>query len=804
MLPRATHEPARDNRIYLSLVTGLSTTAHNRLDVVGAREISTKTSETGAQDQKPPVNSTSIDWLTENKLDVERPGEGSLESLDKERPIKGSLGSSSKDISFSARRFDSIRKEHEPKQLPVAPTTQGLQPRQWKPSEDFGARRARSLALRNRRDYSEGGLPGLSKLPNIGSSTSADIEPSVDITSVDYLLYYGRKTLIAYLQNFGRVQVPKRRLQEPPFEVIYSFIPAWVPSSVYESYEQYIEASEKVTSARKQVNQARKQINEAEEQGDEVQKWFSQIEKNHNEAQYNEAQALKQYNEAKKQENEARKHRLFEFGRCIQHWLYTSDPTLDRSIREYQRKVTSPRFRPGSVPTERKLRAARFRYLVKSNEVVTNVFGLAPDQKKALDLYSGLWAAETAAFKRDTQPTIQDIQRAIDEAGYSFRSTQLALSKLPDHKVGKDQRSISQEVEDSIVVQAQYPKGDSSFNQFEQLLTGILELTYSVESNSKPDTMRLRPQQSIRVDANQEAEASTGYKQGTLVTPHDLEQQGHAALYRMSREPPRRKSWLSAATALKKASDKTTKTSQPPAPNQQPGGSRQFHTSANMELHKDAVVQPSKQSGGIPAPSHQYIRIATHPSHKSTTSPTLQPILIVLDLNGTLLFRSKTSSIRLRPYAEHLIHYLLSNFTVMIWSSARPHNVEKMCSKLFSPSDLTKLKGIWGRDRFGLTESDYNNRVQCYKRLTTVWDDNTINPPNQKFWNQENTILIDDSAIKAASEPYNILQIPEYVGQDEHPDTLKRVAEYLDLVKMQTNVCSYMRGNPFELGKNYA
>lgn len=217
---------------------------------------------------------------------------------------------------------------------------------------------------------------------------------------------------------------------------------------------------------------------------------------------------------------------------------------------------------------------------------------------------------------------------------------------------------------------------------------------------------------------------------------------------------------------------------------------------------RDPIVPPSIESGGVPEPRDYYLAGSLVPS---LTALTLQPILIVIDLNGTILHRpkrSQSSNFIERPFTPHFMHYVLCNFKVVIWSSARPENVNKMVHKLLPGEQRTQLVAVWGRDRMGLSMADYSKRVQVYKRLERVWDDENIqlSHSHQRRWDQTNTILIDDSFEKARSEPYNLIPVPEFDGSPEDPNILRKLAEYLDLVKMQTNVSAFIRQNPFRLG----
>ncbi|KAK0739685.1 HAD-like domain-containing protein [Apiosordaria backusii] len=213
---------------------------------------------------------------------------------------------------------------------------------------------------------------------------------------------------------------------------------------------------------------------------------------------------------------------------------------------------------------------------------------------------------------------------------------------------------------------------------------------------------------------------------------------------------------------------------------------------------------PSLESGGIPNPSPAYL---TRASFLPLPSPQPRSLLVVIDLNGTLLHRPSSRRSQhyiLRPHAKQFLSYCIDTFSVVIWSSARPENVNKMCDTILTADQKQKVIAIWGRDKFGLTEKDYGKKVQVYKRLTKLWDNPAINP--QGAWDQGNTVLIDDSVEKARSEPYNAVTIPEFLG-DVTPEekggrewvVLPAVHEYLNKLAMCIDVSTYIRQDPFRM-----
>ncbi|RMJ24612.1 NIF domain protein [Aspergillus sp. HF37] len=256
----------------------------------------------------------------------------------------------------------------------------------------------------------------------------------------------------------------------------------------------------------------------------------------------------------------------------------------------------------------------------------------------------------------------------------------------------------------------------------------------------------------------------------------------------------------------------------------------------------DHGSRPRSKSPGRPTASEQYLTQASLPPKQL---PTPQPLLVILDLNGTLIYRKSrkfppafTKRANLTPFLDTL----LKKYKVMIWSSSQPHTVKAICQQLFPPDKRRALVVEWGRDMLGLSRSQYEAKTQVYKKLETVWASNAVqasyprkqpdnnrnnsinaeaehgNPPTKKKrrkrknkekkeqpqtgahaqaemqslplpppghrWDQTNTILLDDSNLKALSEPWNILEIPEFTlpptpGVDEaaiFPDVLRRLA----------------------------
>lgn len=229
----------------------------------------------------------------------------------------------------------------------------------------------------------------------------------------------------------------------------------------------------------------------------------------------------------------------------------------------------------------------------------------------------------------------------------------------------------------------------------------------------------------------------------------------------------------------------------------------------NQDGARDPRVAPSASSGGIPDPTPLYLAQSFAPP---STLPRPRRILVILDLNGTLLYRPTrrmpTKFVE-RPHARPFLGYCLDTFYLAVWSSARPENVRRMLDQILTEEQRRRCVVIWGRDRFGLSANDYNTRVQCYKRLTTLWNDAKVQASHPHAasggrWDQSNTVLVDDSLEKGRSEPHNILTIPEFTGiQSDRVDVLPQVHDYLNLLCYQADISRYMRETPFKLDPSY-
>jgi hypothetical protein len=126
---------------------------------------------------------------------------------------------------------------------------------------------------------------------------------------------------------------------------------------------------------------------------------------------------------------------------------------------------------------------------------------------------------------------------------------------------------------------------------------------------------------------------------------------------------------------------------------------------------------------------------------------------------------------KVRPGIHKLFDYLFEHHVVMIFTSMHHTNAAAIVDKLFTPYQRKRLAGFWARDKLGLTPEQLHVKTQTYKNLNPIWLDKAIQSTHPKDegrwgWDQGNTVLIDDSHLKAVSHPHNLLLVPEFSKED--------------------------------------
>lgn len=207
-----------------------------------------------------------------------------------------------------------------------------------------------------------------------------------------------------------------------------------------------------------------------------------------------------------------------------------------------------------------------------------------------------------------------------------------------------------------------------------------------------------------------------------------------------------------------------------------------------------------------PTPDYQHF---IKQGHLPLSAP--RPLLVILDLNGVLVYRKKQARATERTDLEPFLTYLFKNHHVMIWSSGMPENVQKICQRFLTPPQSRSLIAIWARDTLRLPPALFREHIQVYKQLSWIWESAALQAKAALptalceeavgLYSQSNTVLIDDSVEKAIAEPCNLLPVEEFVGQAESVEggkgVLMRVIDYLERLRWVSDVSAYMYEHPF-------
>jgi hypothetical protein len=142
-------------------------------------------------------------------------------------------------------------------------------------------------------------------------------------------------------------------------------------------------------------------------------------------------------------------------------------------------------------------------------------------------------------------------------------------------------------------------------------------------------------------------------------------------------------------------------------------------------------------------------------------------------------------------------------------------NVKAMINAITTHEQRSQVVAAWARDTLGLTPQEYSQKVVTLKDLRKIFQDEEIGKMGEEKWDTSNTILLDDSVIKASYQPYNHVCLPEYSVKwtldkdglykalDESDDALWQVAGYLNELRYQGHVARFIKQTPFRLGDGW-
>ncbi|KAF8063610.1 phosphoprotein phosphatase [Lyophyllum atratum] len=276
-----------------------------------------------------------------------------------------------------------------------------------------------------------------------------------------------------------------------------------------------------------------------------------------------------------------------------------------------------------------------------------------------------------------------------------------------------------------------------------------------------------------------------------------------------------------------------------------PSSSPIRHAPHDLYPRDDRRPSPPPPPAVPTSPTPEYISESQKPSTQLPT-PSAARKLLILDLNGTLVYRSPHTrrqfrpprrpphshnnnnnhsrpefspsspayedpealrplrTVHARPYMASFRGYLFHPRTrawldTMVWSSAQPHSVADMVSKCFSTRS-DELVAVWARDTLGLEEKDYHRKTQTTKDLTRPWAKLSLTPSTTTTRSGETpqahsahtTLLLDDSPRKAYLQPWNHLCIREYSGALRTSDLqVRRREREVDYTATTTTALTY-------------
>ena len=166
-------------------------------------------------------------------------------------------------------------------------------------------------------------------------------------------------------------------------------------------------------------------------------------------------------------------------------------------------------------------------------------------------------------------------------------------------------------------------------------------------------------------------------------------------------------------------------------------------------------------------------------------------ILVVLDLNGTILHRIKKSSkqtktfiatgepdfevprnkVYMRPLVAEFFAFLSCRFHVAVWTSAMTHNSTLLVEKMKSDFGAPDFRFIWSQDKCKI--------IPSYKKPKFRKELEKIQLEFSEF-DLSNTVLVDDSFEKWQDTPLNGIPIRTFdISVNIRDRELEYTMEYL-------------------------
>lgn len=191
--------------------------------------------------------------------------------------------------------------------------------------------------------------------------------------------------------------------------------------------------------------------------------------------------------------------------------------------------------------------------------------------------------------------------------------------------------------------------------------------------------------------------------------------------------------------------------------------------------------------------------------------------LLILDINGILAdivsppprgYKADTKiagrAVFARPFCFDFLSFCLERFNVAIWSSRSRKIIDRLINHLMG--DM-KHKLIFCWDLSHCTKSNFKtlenkHKDLVFKELRKVWESHGPDYPWEKgYFNESNTVLLDDSPYKALLNPPHTAVFPySYDFKDRADIALGprgNVRAYLEELAVADNVQKHIEQHPF-------
>ena len=174
-------------------------------------------------------------------------------------------------------------------------------------------------------------------------------------------------------------------------------------------------------------------------------------------------------------------------------------------------------------------------------------------------------------------------------------------------------------------------------------------------------------------------------------------------------------------------------------------------------------------------------------------------LLVVLDLNGVLLERLRSAECRqrgaapapldmrvkrqhvfLRPRLAEFLDFLFNRFHVAVWSSCEPPTMELLVPMALGKAHADSLELCLDRTST-VHQPTPGKKYDTIKPLSALWK------LCDGAWSAHNTVMLDDSCLKARANSANVLcpqeyLVPKSTVPDEDTELFDTIVPALEVV----------------------